>query len=341
MQVFCPTCNQRVTIADDLAGQATFCPACKAAMTAPVLPQMPNMSLDPTPPASMGAGLSASSHVTASLPTPSDPGKESPMSASITNPQSPAAPTITTPSPATQPSPSAGYARSAGFAISPEVTQWFAPATLALSLILTLFSWNGVFPGGHSAYTQSAWGALFGGHSYDPVADKVLKFEAAGEDRKPLGKLIHSNWLMLLYLPLLLAGVAFAVAAVLLPRLQIQLPPQAEQLIPWRMAAVAGVAFILTGLLALQMMRGFGLENAIVEEFDAKLQVERDAAKTPEEVTTFEIKRAIALDGLNVRQTTAVDLVLLLNVVAVFGAATTFLLQHRAQTPWPRVEVLW
>jgi hypothetical protein len=235
----------------------------------------------------------------------------------------------------------AGYTRSCGFAISPEVTQWIAPAALALSLILTVFPWNGVFPGGHSAYTQTAWGALFGGHSFDPVADKVLKFENPSEGQKPLGRLVHSNWLMLFYLPLLMAGAALAVASALLPRLKVQLPPQAEQLVPWRMAAVAGAALVLTGLLALEMIHGFGLENAIVEDFDARLQAERDAAKTPEEITTFEIKRAISLDGLNIRQTTAVQLVLLLNILAVFGAAITFLLHRRSHLPWPRAEFVW
>jgi hypothetical protein len=336
MQVFCPTCNQRVTIADDLAGQATFCPSCKAAMTAPILATMPNLSLDPAPPSS-----SASAHVTASPPNPAEPGKESAMSATLTNPPIPTAPSIAAPGTTTQPSPPPGYTHTAGFSTSPEVTQWIAPAALVLSLILTVFPWNGVYPGGHSAYTQTAWGALFGGHSYDPVADKVLKFETPGGEQKPLGKLVHSNWLMLFYLPLLMAGLALAVASALLPRLKLQLPLQIEQLIPWRMAAVAGVAFVLTGLLALEMMHGFGLENAIVEDFDAKLQAERDAAKTPEEIATFEIKRAIALDGLNIRQTTAVQLVLLLNVLAVFGAAITFLLNRRAHLPWPRTEFVW
>ena len=37
MRVFCPTCQEPVTIADDLAGKATFCPLCKAAFTAPAL----------------------------------------------------------------------------------------------------------------------------------------------------------------------------------------------------------------------------------------------------------------------------------------------------------------
>jgi hypothetical protein len=325
-----------VTIADDLAGQATFCPACKAAMTAPVLPPMPNMLLDPAPPPSS----SASAHVTTSSPSPSEPGKESAMTASITNPTLPPAPTISAPGAAAHPAPP-NYAHTCGFSISPEVTQWIAPAALVLCLILTLFPWNGVFPGGHSAYTQSAWGALFGGYRFDPVADKILKLETPGGDQKPLGRLVHSNWLMFFYLALLMAGVALSVASALVPRLKIQLPPQVEQLVPWRMAAVAGVAFILTALLTLQMLNGFGLENAIVEDFDARRQAEHDAAKTPEEIKTFEIKRAIDLDGLNVRQTTAVELVLLLNVLSVFGAAITFLLHRRTHLPWPRAEFVW
>jgi hypothetical protein len=263
------------------------------------------------------------------------------MSASVNNPSLQAAPTISASSPSTQPALPAGYTRSCGFAISPEVTQWIAPAALALSFLLTFLPWNGAFPGGHSAYTQTAWGALFGGHTFDPVADQVLKFENPGDDQKPLSRLVHSNWLMLFYLPLLMLGAALAVVSALLPRLNLQLPLQATQLIPWRMAGVAGVAFILTGLLALEMMHGFGLENAIVEDFDARLQTERDAAKTPEEITKFEIKRARMFDGLNVRQTTAVDLVLLLNAIAVLGAAVTFLLQRRSHLPWPRAVFVW
>jgi hypothetical protein len=245
------------------------------------------------------------------------------------------------PTTTTHPSPPPGYGHTAGFSISPEVTQWIAPAALGLSILLTVFPWDGVFPGGHSAYTQSAWGALFGGFSGDPVAEKVLKYESPPGDQKPLKKLVHSNWILLFYFPLLFGGVALAVVAALQSKLQLKLPPEVEKLLPWRMAIVASVCFLLTLLLALQMMRGFGLENAVVEEFDAKMQGAREAAKTPEEITSFEINRALAFDGLNVRQTTAVQLVLLLNVLAVFGSAITFLLQRRAHLPWPRAEVVW
>src|SRR5262249_39324787 len=284
---------------------------------------------------------SSPANVTTTPSTVSVPGKEAQMSGPVSNPPLAPAPSYSASTASGQPTLPTGYTRTAGFSLSPEALQWIAPGALVLSLILTVFSWNGVFPAGHPASTQSAWGALFGRFSTDPVADEVLRYESPTGDQKPLDKLVHSNWLMLIYLPLLMAGVALAVGSALLPKLQLQLPPQAEQLAPWRMAIVAGVAFLLTAMLALQMLRGFGLENAVVEDFHAKMRSDRQASKTPEKVTSFETRRAIALDGLGIQQTTAVRLALFLNVLAVFGAALTFLLHRRAHLPWPRVEAVW
>src|SRR5213079_261119 len=63
-----------------------------------------------------------------------------------------------------------GFGRVASFPLDPRVIRWVPAGALFLAFVLTFFPWNGLFPGGYSAYTQSAWGGLFANVSVDPVA---------------------------------------------------------------------------------------------------------------------------------------------------------------------------
>lgn len=323
MRVVCPLCAEAITISDDLAGQATFCPQCKSAFTAPTLMPVP----PPAPPALVPPPMPISSLGEKSSVVF---GKDATMSAPAT---------IPFPAPATPP----GYSRSVGLALLPEMVQWLAPVALVLTVILTFFPWSGAYPGDHAVYTQTPWGALFASFSSDPVGDKVLQLDtvAEGSSDKSVRDQIHTNWFMLPYLPGLLVTAALAIAFTLLPTLKVKLPPQLEKLVPWRMAIIAVLGFLLTGIVVIQSLRGFGLENALREKVDALVQKEHDRAKTPEEIKTFEIRRGSIIDGWNVEQTTANRLALMLHVVAVLGAAGTFLMSRRADKPAPRLELMW
>src|SRR5262249_24560874 len=135
-----------------------------------------------------------------------DQGKEVQMSVPSSSAPVPAPSPVSPPLAVSRSASSSEYTRSSGFLISPEILQWIAPAALVLTLMLTVFPWNGAFPGGHSAYSQSLWGTLFGTFSHDKVADKVLRLVDVGSDEKPLKDFVHANGLMWLYFLLLLAA---------------------------------------------------------------------------------------------------------------------------------------
>lgn len=324
MRVFCPNCSEAITISDDLAGQATFCPLCKSAFTAP--------TLFPVPPAAPPVPVPAASPPQTTSISSEPPGKDASMSVPTTIPF-PTAPA----SPGTPP----GYSHSVGFALLPEIVQWTAPAALVLSVILTFFPWSGIYPGGHGVYTQSAWGSLFGSYSTDAVGDKVLKFDVKDEKGKSLRDEVHTNWLMLPYLPGLLLTTVLAVLFAILPALKWKLPAQIQPYLPWRMGLIAVLSLLLTGALCLQSIRGFGLQNAIQARIDLQLQKQKEEAKTPEEIKTYEIRRGLAPDGIEAEQTTANRLAILLHFVAIIGAAGTVLMVRRGDKPPPRIEVMW
>src|SRR5262249_6199530 len=187
MRVFCPSCQEPVTIPDELAGKATFCPLCKAAFTAPTL------FSSPAPPSAPAASAYSA------LPPPETPAAPESRYRETPAPHIPPAP-----APAPTPAPPPGYARAYGFSLVPDVLQWVAPGCLVFSVLMTFFSWNGAYPGGYGVYTQGGWGAAVGGFSTDPVGDEVFRLELKPpEGQKPLHELVPSNFLLWLYLPLL------------------------------------------------------------------------------------------------------------------------------------------
>jgi len=249
--------------------------------------------------------------------------------------------TIPFPTPPASPGTPPGYSHSVGFALLPEIVQWTAPAALVLSVILTFFPWNGIYPGGHGVYTQSAWGSLFGSYSTNPNGDKVLKFDTKDDKGKSLRDDVHTNWLMLLYLPGLLVTAVLAVLFTILPALKLKLPPPIQAYLPWRMALIAALSLLLTGILCLQSIRGFGLQNAVEAQIDLQFQKDREEAKTGEEIERFEMRRGAAKESLGLEQTTANRLAILLHFVAIIGAAGTVLMVRRSDKPPPRIEVMW
>ena len=334
MRVFCPSCSEPINIADDLAGKSTNCPLCKAAFTAP-----PLFSATATTPLSAHATNSPVSSDPASSvsPIPPPPAPLPPLPRSGDLNESPAA--------------APRSMRSLGFSISPEVVQWIAPVCLVLVVIIALFfSWNGAYPGGHGAYTQGAFKSLFGMINIDSVGEKVLKMNPSkpAEGQIRLEDEVHSNWLMLLYLPLLFGAAALAVASTLLPRLPVSIPPNVQPLLPWRHLIVAGLAVLLTLLLAVQASRGFGLERALnnraaaiaAKEMPADIPADTDRP-TADEAKRAEIAEAMYRGKYGIRQTAALDLVFILQVIAALAAAGTFLTNRVSDRRLSRLELSW
>lgn len=241
------------------------------------------------------------------------------------------------------PTQSGSYSGSFGFSVSPEIIQWAAPVALAIAMFLTVFSWNGAYPGGHGVYTQSPWGAMFGVFSTDYVGDDVFKYnpKKPAENQTPLSKQVSMNFLMLLFIPLLFLTTVAAFVFTLLPQLKLKVPTELEPLVPWRMAIVAGLSALLLGMLCLQSLRGFGLENALIERAEGDIQKERDAAVKPDEQTTVEIKQGMLRGAMNIHHTFAMELAVWCLVVAVFGGVAAFVMMRRVDKPHPRFEVMW
>ncbi|MFL5339111.1 MAG: hypothetical protein ACJ8F7_03005 [Gemmataceae bacterium] len=329
MRVFCPTCQEPVTIADDLAGKATFCPLCKAAFTAP--------TLFSSTPATPGPSAPAATDLSTPVPIPSlslDP--TPPPSHSATS-QPPSRSASSTPV-------RSGYARAYGFSFAPEIVQWLAPVCLGLAVILTLFSWDGAYPGGHAVYTQSAWGALFGGFSTDPVGEQILRMnpEKTAEGELRLRDRVSWNPLMLLFLPLLLLAFVLAVIFTAYPMLKMNLPPQLTQMVPYGMAIVTGLALLVTLILFAQSVTGFSLENALVREARSKaVKVQVSNPPTEEELRKQEIAEGQAVGGLHIRHTDWLCLEFTCLIIATLTAALAFIMTRRTDRPHPRIEVMW
>jgi len=335
MRVFCPSCQEPVTIADELAGKATFCPLCKAAFTAPTL-----FSPPPAP-------------LTAPAPATTPPVMHEPIYSLEPLPPAPVLPPTTIkPEPRLPPPPPAqpprtlapsGSPKMFSIVIPADVIQWTAPAFLIVAVFTTFFSWNGAYPAGHGVYTQSAWGALTGDRTTDPVGDKVLKLdpEKPADDQVPLKRQIDSNLLMIPYLMLLLLTAVLAVVSTTYPMLHLKLPPQVQKILPWRMAIVAGLALILTMLLAIQWARGFGLENALTRMAKAKVTETLSERPTDEEIKTQEIREAKEVGSIRIRHTWWLRVALFAQIGAIFGAGFGFALSRRGERPSPRIDVTW
>jgi hypothetical protein len=328
MRVFCPNCSEPINIADDLAGKQTSCPQCHASFTAPALFSQ-----------TASATTAPAASVTSAPPTNSAPSASSSFGAA------PPATSVPPPEPPAPSGPPLIRSRAIGFSVSPEIIQWIAPIALGLCILLTFFSWNGAYPGGHPVYTQGPWRALFGGMSTDRVGDRVVGWNQPKqpEGKQRLEETVSANFLMWLFLPLLFVTFAVAVISAAYPWLPIQVPPNVAPLLPWRMLVVAGLTALITAILALQSARGFGLENALKQRIKAEAkEIEKPPeAPTDEDIQKWEIREGMEFSRLNVRETCALRLVFYLQIFAVIGALLTYTMTRRTNRPAPRFDFSW
>jgi hypothetical protein len=321
-----------LTVPEEFAGQLMKCPLCGGTFTVPALPGAGNPEPD----------------IYSVRPEPAPPHPPPPSSFQPA-PTSPAAPpstaTTATPppsAPSTSTLPPEGYQHAVTIWFSPRVLPWVAPACLLLVLILSLFPWVGLYPGGVAAATQTPWQATFGWVSVDGDMKTAVPWQTADKekdkerDKYRPGVSVLTIFYLLLFFPVL----ALTVASVVLDLLHLKLPPAVQQLLPWRWGIVAAVNLILFLFLALQLLLNFSLESRFKEYVEKEVKVPDKEPKT-----TQQQKAEEALQGMNLQalhRTVALRLVVLLHLAAIACAALMFWVARRGPgRPLPKVELVW
>ena len=329
MRLLCPHCQESLTVPDSEGGKTVHCTYCGKPFSAP-LPyeaSTPALAAEPYPvkpePAAAPAPV---------VPPP----KPAPVA-----PKSGALPAVTdgwdTPAPPTPlPGPElSGYANVRTLPIDLKVVRWVAPAALFVAFILTFFSWDGLYPGGYGAYTQSAWGCLSAGFAVDPVAEEEFKLA------EELGKRTPSNLWLLPYLILLIVVLVVAWAGPVVELMKPKLPAVVQDLWQYRAAALSGGVIILLLLLSAQWASGFGLQRAIKEKAEVLVQDEKGSAATPEKIQRVEMKESMERARWVARTTVWLRLAYLMHLLAALAVVTEALVTLRGNKPVPRVGAMW
>jgi hypothetical protein len=228
-----------------------------------------------------------------------------------------------------------GYSRVLSVSLHPATMQWLAPIGLTLALIFSFFKWTGAYPAGYPAYTQSAWQALFGTMSTDPVAEKGLKAESAIREH------LQPSWWLLPYVSLLILAVVIVWAHHLASRGRIRLPAVLQGFWGIRLAILAALGGILLLLILIQTSVGFGVELSILEKVNQAHADEIKEAKTPEEIQLVKMELSAKTAGFQVGQTVWLWLTILLHVLVLLGIASEMAIQQRPDKPPPRIGVFW
>jgi hypothetical protein len=317
MRLMCPNCQQAITVSEAEAGKTIACPLCAQSFPAPQLYTPPSFE-QPLPPLAVPT-----------LPPPQDePAPPVPASTpeAISAAQSASAPI----SPELH-----GCTKIYSMPLSRRVCEVLVPASLTLIFLLTFFRWIGFYPAGYAAYTQNPWQAMFGDMSVDPVSDKVFGKETE------LKEGLRPAWWLIPYFILLVFGLFLAWAEPALRGMDLRLSKTAEHILRFRPAALAACVGLTLFLVLIQAAAGFGLENALRGRLPEELVEERKLAKTPEEFQKANMKIAVEEARWQMKSTLAMNLVIVMHLLALAGVIGETLLIHRGQEPPPRIGVLW
>ncbi|MGH7221911.1 MAG: hypothetical protein ACRELF_01640, partial [Gemmataceae bacterium] len=217
----------------------------------------------------------------------------------------------------------------------PRVLPWIAPACLLLVFLLQILpSWVGLYPGGVEAMSGNAWSAAFGNYSPDSDLKKKTPF-IVDENQKP-GWSILTFFYLLLFFPVLV----LTIASVAITMMHIKLPPQVEQLLPWRWGIVAAANLILFLFLGLQVLLGFSLDSQYTAWVDKQMKREAKDNPTTEQRKLTEAYRGEKMAVLH--HTFWLRLVILLHLVAIGSAVLMFWINQRGtHRPLPKWELRW
>jgi hypothetical protein len=376
MNLLCPNCGKMLTVPEQYAGQMMKCPLCSGTFTVPALPGG-GLELPAQPPAQPPAAAAgppfdpyqlrpeappepafqtqpAAEPAFSTAPAPPEPAFQTSAPAPSPALPPPSTTAVTTgPGPLRGPDaagqvPGLGYRGGFSLQISDKVLGWMVPACLVLIFILQFFPWVGLYPGGVPGWTQGAWGAAFGSESGQDLDMKNLwrssketprKGKAEKEDAPSEVRPSISPLLILYLLPLFLITLLLSIAVAALPFLNVPLPPQVQQFLPWRWAALAGLNAVLLLFLILQMVLGFGLENSFKEWVDNQPEIKKEPTDNKEK-KHIEVARGSALGMLH--RTIYLRLALLLQIVATISAALVFWIEKRGpNAPLPAIDVKW
>jgi predicted Zn finger-like uncharacterized protein len=164
MEIQCPSCQKRLAIGDQYAGQLVKCPACNGVFMAPTLAKPPVAApLAPTVVVPMPADPRSANATEGSPPNPPAP----PPLSTATRPEilpfagdpverpelpaypppSSAAPPSIVPPPSVEPKPGppGEFARTKTVPLRADVVRWIAPVCLALVFFLSFLPWWGAF----------------------------------------------------------------------------------------------------------------------------------------------------------------------------------------------------
>jgi hypothetical protein len=339
MKLICPHCMKSVPVPDDFTGREVTCPSCEKSFEAPAR-YTPAVLPDPAP--------------APPIPTPSPPPEppkmtpEPPPAPPAPPPPPPgyAPPPVPPPAPAAEAQPlppiPTGYTRARGFTISPTVVGWVPLVCLVSILVLTMFTWVGMYFAGQPVLSQGAWRAMFG----TVHQDRELLLLVPPEKKAWLDQMRGKNdWaLMLPYLGAVIVATILAGADRFFGRAPdpYRWPPPLkwvpEKLWPYRSAIVGSLAALALLLLVVQMSRGFGMERAIHQSVDERFAAQwEEAAGSAQKRFEVEILKERELATFQLQRTTWLELVVVLHVLALLAIAGKFLLDRRGDKPSPRV----
>lgn len=355
MNLLCPNCQKMLTVPEQFAGQLMKCPLCTGTFTVPALPAAGGS--DPaivTPPPS------------SSPPAPPPPAPEShtyplapdPVPAFVAPPvkkEPPAEPAFTTtpkpkPGAATTPTPSSAppgdYTKTVRVMANERILQWVPPAAMVLIFILQLFPWVGVYSGRAAALRMDAWDVAIG--RAEPELDLqdrlgILAAEQPAAEKKdepkPVTIRVGISPLMLFYLLFFLVTFVVTVFVAIQPFLNLKLPPQLEQLMPWKWAILTGLNVLLLLFLTFQCILNFDLENKAREGVEKHPAVTRPAASNKDKAQS-EFERGILLASL--QRTIWLRLAYVLHVLATAAVALIYWMERRGPSkPAPYFELRW
>ena len=316
----CPQCHSIVSVPDAAAGGTTDCPSCGKSFAVPanytpavVVEKPPEPPPPPLPPPP----------VEVEAPPPVD--------------RPPPPPGLVELHSRTAVLGMEGYSHHRSVKVHSSLLAWFPAIALLVILVLTFFPWDGAFPGGYSGYTQSAWGALFGGFYSNPVVEDILKLESK------LRTTVSWDWVMIPYL----LGLIFAVYVAVAERLFHKPTTPAPKAVAWmgtlwthRITFLTALTGTLLCLLVIQMLAGFGLENGVRKEVATAFAEERQKAGTvTAEQNKIDIREDMVLGSYHLGRTTWFDLALVLNILALAALLGRIGMERRGAKPPPRFVV--
>ncbi len=327
----CPHCLQTVELPDSSAGTVAQCPRCRELIPVPAAytpsvdpnagPAAPPPGYRPSPDPNLERPAVTPSSEAITLDrvdrTPPPPGLVSPRTGAAAHRADPA--------------PASGYARSAALVLTPQGLAWIPVGCLTLIFLLAFFDWAGSYPGGTRLYSQTAWEAMFGRYTVGGMTEKMVADQPSID-----AKMRFSFWLFLA-MPLLIATLLVAWAERLLVRDADpeRLPDWLQRVWPHRFPILAGAAGLVLVLILFQSAMGFGLESAIRRHVAEQFNTQAAAADTPAKKLEVAVDEAKMVNGYGLRMTTARQLAIAANVVAVAALLGRWWLDRRGPNAAP------